>query len=64
MQQGALVTFSYSEDGTNFTPIGSPFQAEAGRWIGATIGLFALGTKDTGEHGYADYDWFRFTPAP
>lgn len=64
MQEGAVVTFSYSEDGVAFTPIGSPFHAEPGRWIGATIGLFALGTTDAGEHGYADYDWFRFNPIP
>ncbi len=64
VQTGASVRFSFSEDGTSFTPIGSTFQAEQGRWVGATIGLFALGTQAEGEHGYADYDWFRVTPAP
>ena len=64
MQRGAVATFSYSENGTDFIPLGQPFHAEPGRWIGATIGLFALGTSNPGERGYADYDWFRFTPAP
>jgi len=61
---GAIATFSYSENGTGFTTLGQPFHAEPGRWIGATVGLFALGTSNAGERGYADYDWFRFTPAP
>jgi beta-xylosidase len=59
---GAVVTFSYSADGAEFKPIGAAFHAAAGRWVGAKIGLFALGTAGSaGERGYADYDWFRFT---
>ena len=55
----AVSRFSYSTDGTKFIPIGEPFSARAGRWIGAKIGLFALGTAPVTEYGYADYDWFR-----
>jgi beta-xylosidase len=62
VRAGAVVTFSYSMNGETFEPLGGPFQATAGRWVGARIGLFALGTSSAGEHGFADYDWFRFSP--
>jgi beta-xylosidase len=58
----AKVQFSFSTDGNAFQPIGLPFAAEAGVWIGARIGIYAAGTHPKGEFGYADYDWFRFTP--
>jgi beta-xylosidase len=51
--------FSYSTDGTNFTPAGESFTARAGRWIGAKVGLFAVRSGPTSENGYADFDWFR-----
>jgi len=51
--------FSFSLDGAKFTPIGVPFQARQGRWIGAKVGLFAVGAEQTREMGYADVDWFR-----
>ena len=55
----ALCTFSYSEDGKTFTTIGEPFAAKKGKWVGATVGLFAIRHGKTYETGYADYDWFR-----
>lgn len=58
--KGAKADFSYSQDGTDFHPVGEPFQAREGRWIGAKVGLFAVGENPIGESGYADYDWFRF----
>ena len=33
--------------------------AKPGRWIGAKVGLFALGKQPAAEFGYADYDWFK-----
>jgi beta-xylosidase len=62
VRAGAVVTFAYSLNGETFEPLGAPFQATAGRWVGARIGLFALGAAGSGEHGFADYDWFRFSP--
>jgi beta-xylosidase len=56
---GAMVTFSYSSDGSKFEPLGDAFQARPGKWIGAKIGLFATGTAGSREYGYADFDWFR-----
>jgi beta-xylosidase len=55
----AVVRFSYSVNGTTFQNIGEPFALKPGRWIGAKVGLFALGTAPVTEYGYADVDWFR-----
>ena len=57
--EGAVCTFSYSADGKTFTPVGEPFTARQGRWIGSTLGLFAVRTGTAREVGYADFDWFR-----
>jgi beta-xylosidase len=43
----------------SFTEIGTPFGAKKGKWIGATVGLFAIRKGVTYETGYADIDWFR-----
>ena len=56
----AMVSFFYSLNGTEFHSIGTPFQATAGAWIGAKVGIFAIGATAHGEFGYADYDWLRF----
>jgi beta-xylosidase len=56
---GAIARFGYSTDGTDFKDIGEPFPLKQGRWIGAKVGLFALGTVPASEYGYADVDWFR-----
>ena len=55
----ALCTFSYSEDGEHFTQVGAPFAAKKGKWVGSTVGIFAIRHGATYETGYADYDWFR-----
>jgi beta-xylosidase len=59
----AICEFSFSVDGASFTTIGEPFQAKKGRWIGAKVGIFAVRSDASGEHGYADYDWFRIEKA-
>ncbi|MCZ4223476.1 glycoside hydrolase family 43 protein [Pedobacter rhodius] len=55
----AICNFSYSEDGINFKPIGTPFQAQPDKWIGAKIGLFCTSSNQVKTGGYADVDWFR-----
>lgn len=62
IMKDAVCSFSYSTDGTTFSPIGEPFTARKGKWIGAKVGLFAVRTGKTRETGYADFDWFRVTP--
>ena len=51
-----ICAFSYSFDGKKFEPLGESFTAKPGVWIGAKVGLFAVGS----DRGYADIDWFRF----
>jgi beta-xylosidase len=57
----AACTFSYSTDGIHFTTFGKAFGAKKGKWIGATVGLYATRKGNTYENGYADIDWFRIT---
>jgi len=57
--RGAVCRFSFSVDGVNFSSIGEPFTARQGRWIGAKLGIFAVGGGAERETGYADFDWFR-----
>ena len=59
VEKEALCNFSFSMDGKNFKPIGKPFAAKAGRWIGAKIGLFAVQPASAKQGGYAEYDFFR-----
>jgi beta-xylosidase len=60
VSEDAVCNFSYSRDGEEFTSIGVPFTARAGRWIGAKVGLFCLTQGEQQKPGYADFDWFRF----
>jgi len=55
---GARVAFSYSQDGTVFTPLGEPFDAAMGRWVGAQVALFATGAPGA----WADVDYVHVTP--
>lgn len=56
----ARCTFGVEGQGSAFTPLGEPFDAIAGRWIGAKIGLFALAAEGAASAtGSADVAWFR-----
>ena len=55
-RDSARCTFAYSTDGTTFTTVGAPFMAREGKWVGAKVGLFAVGADSS---AYADVDWFR-----
>ncbi len=59
IEKGAKCRFSYSTNGQEYIPFGDLFQAEAGRWIGAKVGLFCTRASQTNDSGYADFDWFR-----
>jgi hypothetical protein len=54
-----LCSFAYSLDGKRYTTIGKEFVAREGQWVGAKIGVFALGGVRATRLGYADFDWFR-----
>ncbi|MGW4237597.1 glycoside hydrolase family 43 protein [Streptomyces sp. NPDC004749] len=53
---GAVCRFAADVDGRGFAPLGTPFTATAGKWIGATVGLFATGPEAVGPTGEAADD--------
>lgn len=57
VRSGGRCTFTFSEDGAHFLPFGSEFIAVPGKWVGARVGLFAMGF---GAKGHADFDYVRF----
>jgi beta-xylosidase len=61
ISDSARCRFSISTDGQEFTPAGEVFTAVPGKWIGAKVGLFALGNVRTNDTGWTDFDWFRIT---
>lgn len=60
VRKGGLCSFAYSFDGEVFSPLGEPFMARAGKWVGARVGLFCSGEEDDSHDGYVDVNWFRF----
>jgi beta-xylosidase len=60
VDKNAMAAFSYSLDGATFHSIGTAFHSTVGAWIGAKIGIFAIGVPSQNEFGYADYDWIHF----
>jgi len=61
VRAGAVCTFRYSSDGDNFVPLGKPFTARKGNWVGAKVGLFSMSAFGNRKTGYADFDWFLYT---
>jgi len=59
--KNGVCKFGYSEDGKKFELLPDQFQAEAGKWIGAKVGLFCTRQSQTRDSGYVDVDWFRIT---
>ncbi len=55
----ALCIFSYSLDGQTYLPLGEPFTAAPGKWIGAKMGLFCVRTAPKNDAGWMDADYFR-----
>jgi len=62
--RGAVTQFSWSTDGTSFHVIGQPFTVREGRWVGAKVGVFAIGSATAAVRGSADIDWFRVDIGP
>ena len=60
MRSGAVTGFSYSSDGKAYVAAGEPFAAAKGRWVGAQMGLFSVGERQSA--GYLDVDYFRVMP--
>jgi beta-xylosidase len=62
LRPGAICTFSYSLDGKKYHPLGKPFTAKEGKWIGAKIGLFCSRPQPANDGGRLEVDWFRIHP--
>ncbi|MCR5413828.1 MAG: family 43 glycosylhydrolase [Kiritimatiellae bacterium] len=56
---GAQCSFRYSFDGKSWTRLGKNFTAREGKWIGATVGIYAVEGHVTKDKGWIDVDWFR-----
>jgi beta-xylosidase len=61
VRAGGVTSFSYSYDDSAYTPIGAPFTAVMGRWVGAQMGLFSI-SSGSAAAGYIEIDHFRVTP--
>ncbi len=61
VRAGAVCTFRYSLDGDKFLPLGKPFTARKGKWVGAKVGVFSISAIGDRKTGFADFDWFRYT---
>jgi hypothetical protein len=59
MAEGAKASFSYSLDNVNFIPAGQPLVISKGRWVGAQMGLFAVGERRGAKPSSLDIDYFR-----
>ncbi|MBN1415190.1 MAG: family 43 glycosylhydrolase [Bacteroidales bacterium] len=56
---GGTCNFGYSLDNYHFLPVGKAALTDEGRWIGAKVGLYCHRPyENTGDPGYADFDWF------
>jgi beta-xylosidase len=59
MRTGGVTQFYYSENTKDFLPLGSPFVAAQGRWVGAKIGLFSTTpTTESNKNNHADFSNF------
>ncbi len=57
--KNATASFTFSENGIEFTKLSQLFTVKPGKWVGAKIGLFASSTTKTNNTGYVNVDWFR-----
>ena len=56
-----IASFYYSLDGVNFFPIGNVLKMDLGLyWTANRFALFNFTTRDEGDGGFVDFNWFRF----
>jgi beta-xylosidase len=58
---GGLCTFNFAEE-NDFVLTTETFQAAAGHWIGAKIGIYTLNWEPKIPASHADFKYFRFQP--
>ncbi|TJZ54832.1 glycosyl hydrolase 43 family protein [Sphingobacterium olei] len=57
--EGVNCNWYYSLDNKNYQKVGETFKAKPGKWIGATLGLYATREQTINDSGFAEVDWFR-----
>ena len=57
--EGGVCRFGFVQADGSFYILGPAFQARAGRWIGAKIGLYCVTTDDLELNGHADFTGFK-----
>jgi beta-xylosidase len=62
MADGGMCRFFYRAANDAEPHLAGTFQARAGKWIGARIGIFAVQDGEAGSPAPADFDYFRFAP--
>ncbi len=62
MQSAGSCCFWWEGNGRS-VPARETFQVGTDTWSGAKIGLYSLKRLETGPAGYADFGYFRFSPA-
>ncbi|MFL0377067.1 glycoside hydrolase 43 family protein [Paenibacillus amylolyticus] len=59
LTEPALCQFSWSEDGAEFQPIGTPFSATTALWVGAKMGIYAVNTRFANRGGEGVFRYFN-----
>ncbi|HHY83946.1 MAG TPA: glycosyl hydrolase 43 family protein [Verrucomicrobia bacterium] len=59
VKDGGLCTFGF-DAGEGLVSVAPAFQATAGFWIGAKVGIYCI-SRETGPGAYADFDYVRFS---
>jgi hypothetical protein len=60
--QDGTFEFSMATAAGPFAALPRTFRASEGGWIGAKAGLFSLAAPAPRRPGFADFDYFRFSP--
>jgi beta-xylosidase len=61
--EGGLSHFSLRTNSGESIAAPQPFQAQAGKWIGAKVGIYCCHRHPSPVRSFADFDYFRFLPA-
>ena len=59
VSKGGACQFGFEDSKGKYNAIPSSFLMKPGRWVGAKMGLYMVGSIPTNDAGYADIDWFR-----
>jgi len=60
--EGGRCAFRFRGADDSLVTIPETFQATAGKWIGAKVGIYCTNAARENSTGYADFDYFRFSP--